>query len=55
MNYSLGNMLGGAGALNADKLALNLQFAADKTSQPAKARHPCSRGHLEPRRWVLLV
>jgi hypothetical protein len=31
MNYSLGNMLGGAGALNADKLSLNLQFAADKT------------------------
>jgi len=31
MNYSLGNMLGGAGALNADKLSLDLQFAADKT------------------------
>jgi len=31
MNYSLGNMLGGAGALNADKLSLNLQFATDKT------------------------
>ena len=31
MNYSLGNMLGGAGALNPDKLALNLQFATDKT------------------------
>jgi hypothetical protein len=31
MQYVLGNMLNGAGGLNADGLSLNLQFAADKT------------------------
>lgn len=31
MNYSLGNMLSRGGALNPDGLALDLQFAADKT------------------------
>jgi len=31
MNYSLGNMLSNGGALNPDGLALDLQFAADKT------------------------
>jgi len=31
MKYALGNMLNGAGGLNADGLALDLQFAADKT------------------------
>jgi hypothetical protein len=31
MNYSLGNMLVNGGALNPDGLALDLQFAADKT------------------------
>ena len=31
MKYALGNMLNGAGGLNADQLALDLQFAADKT------------------------
>jgi hypothetical protein len=40
MNYSLGNMLGGAGALNADKLSLNLQFAADKTLTARKGPTP---------------
>lgn len=40
MNYSLGNMLGGAGALNADKLALNLQFATDKTLTARKGPTP---------------
>jgi len=40
MNYSLGNMLGGAGALNADKLSLDLQFAADKTLTARKGPTP---------------
>ncbi len=40
MNHSLGNMLGGAGALNADKLALNLQFATDKTLTARKGPTP---------------
>lgn len=40
MNYSLGNMLGGAGALNADKLSLNLQFATDKTLTARKGPTP---------------
>lgn len=40
MNYSLGNMLGGAGALNQDKLALNLQFATDKTLTARKGPTP---------------
>ena len=31
MKYALGNMLNGAGGLNADQLALDLQFTADKT------------------------
>jgi hypothetical protein len=31
MKYALANMLNGAGGLNADQLALDLQFAADKT------------------------
>jgi hypothetical protein len=31
MQYVLGNMLNGAGGLNADGLSLDLQFAADKT------------------------
>jgi hypothetical protein len=31
MKYALGNMLNGAGGLNADGLSLDLQFAADKT------------------------
>jgi hypothetical protein len=31
MQYSLGNMLKGGGAINPDGLALDLQFAADKT------------------------
>lgn len=31
MNYSLGNMLSRSGAINPDGLALDLQFAADKT------------------------
>jgi hypothetical protein len=31
MKYALGNMLNGAGGLNPDGLALDLQFAADKT------------------------
>jgi hypothetical protein len=36
MQYVLGNMLNGGGGLNADGLALDLQFAADKTfSKPA--------------------
>jgi hypothetical protein len=40
MNYSLGNMLGGAGALNADKLSLDLQFATDKTLTARKGPTP---------------
>jgi hypothetical protein len=40
MNYSLGNMLGGAGALNADKLSLDLQFAIDKTLTARKGPTP---------------
>jgi hypothetical protein len=40
MNYSLGNMLGGAGALNADKLCLNLQFATDKSLTARKGPTP---------------
>jgi len=40
MNYSLGNMLGGAGALNADKLSLNLQFATDKSLTARKGPTP---------------
>ena len=31
MKYALGNMLNGAGSINPDGLALDLQFAADKT------------------------
>jgi hypothetical protein len=40
MNYSLGNMLGGAGALNADKLSLNIQFATDKSLTARKGPTP---------------
>ena len=40
MNYSLGNMLSGGGSLNADKLSLDLQFAADKTLTARKGPTP---------------
>jgi hypothetical protein len=40
MNYSLGNMLGGGGSLNADGLSLDLQFAADKTLTARKGPTP---------------
>jgi hypothetical protein len=40
MNYSLGNMLGGAGAINPDKLSLDLQFATDKTLTARKGPTP---------------
>ena len=40
MKYALGNMLNGAGGLNADKLALDLQFAADKTLTARKGPTP---------------
>ena len=45
MQYVLGNMLNGGGGLNADKLALDLQFAADKTLTARKGPTPTfSRG-----------
>jgi hypothetical protein len=40
MNYSLGNMLVNGGALNPDGLALDLQFAADKTLTARKGPTP---------------
>jgi hypothetical protein len=40
MKYALGNMLNGAGGLNADQLALDLQFAADKTLTARKGPSP---------------
>jgi hypothetical protein len=40
MNYSLGNMLSRGGALNPDWLALDLQFAADKTLTARKGPTP---------------
>ena len=40
MKYALGNMLNGAGGLNADGLALDLQFAADKTLTARKGPTP---------------
>jgi hypothetical protein len=40
MNYSLGNMLGGGGSLNADGLSLDLQFAADKSLTARKGPTP---------------
>jgi hypothetical protein len=40
MNYSLGNMLSRGGALNPDGLALDLQFAADKTLTARKGPAP---------------
>jgi hypothetical protein len=40
MQYVLGNMLNGAGGLNADGLALDLQFAADKTLTARKGPTP---------------
>jgi hypothetical protein len=40
MNYSLSNMLGGGGALNPDGLALDLQFATDKTLTARKGPTP---------------
>jgi hypothetical protein len=40
MNYSLGNMLSRGGALNPDGLALDLQFAADKTLTARKGPTP---------------
>ena len=40
MKYALGNMLNGAGGLNADKLSLDLQFAADKTLTARKGPTP---------------
>jgi hypothetical protein len=40
MNYSLGNMLSNGGALNPDGLALDLQFAADKTLTARKGPTP---------------
>lgn len=40
MKYALANMLNGAGGLNADKLALDLQFAADKTLTARKGPTP---------------
>ena len=40
MKYALGNMLNGAGGLNADQLSLDLQFAADKTLTARKGPTP---------------
>jgi hypothetical protein len=40
MQYVLGNMLNGGGGLNADGLALDLQFAADKTMTARKGPTP---------------
>jgi hypothetical protein len=40
MQYVLGNMLSGGGGLNADGLALDLQFAADKTLTARKGPTP---------------
>ena len=40
MKYALGNMLNGAGGLNADGLALDLQFAANKTMTARKGPTP---------------
>ena len=40
MKYALGNMLNGAGGLNADQLALDLQFAADKSLAARKGPTP---------------
>jgi hypothetical protein len=40
MQYVLGNMLNGAGGLNPDGLALDLQFAADKTLTARKGPTP---------------
>ncbi len=40
MKYALGNMLNGAGGLNADQLALDLQFAEDKTLTARKGPTP---------------
>ena len=40
MKYALGNMLNGAGGLNPDGLALDLQFAADKTLTARKGPTP---------------
>lgn len=40
MKYALGNMLNGAGGLNADQLALDLQFAADKTLAARRGPSP---------------
>jgi hypothetical protein len=45
MKYALGNMLNGAGGLNPDGLALDLQFSADKTLTARKGPTPVfSRG-----------
>ena len=45
MKYALGNMLNGAGSINPDGLALDLQFAADKTLTARKGPTPVfSRG-----------
>jgi hypothetical protein len=40
MQYVLGNMLNGGGGLNADGLALDLQFALDKTTTARKGPTP---------------
>ena len=40
MKYALGNMLNGAGGLNPDGLALDLQFATDKTLTARKGPTP---------------
>lgn len=40
MKYALGNMLNGAGGLNADQLSLDLQFAIDKTLTARKGPTP---------------
>ena len=40
MKYALGNMLNGAGSINPDGLALDLQFAADKTLTARKGPTP---------------
>jgi len=40
MQYSLGNMLKGGGALNPDGLSLDLAFALDKTLTPRKGPRP---------------
>ena len=45
MKYAFGNMLNGAGGLNADQLALDLQFATDKTLTARRGPTPVfSRG-----------